>query len=173
MLRRLRNMLIAVVLIVLAILGVIALQVDDWSRDLTTNRAATRLDALDRSLRSLELSASVEEVTGAMTRFVERSGAWALNEKEIGGEDASEADDVVAIRLERTSRLFRFVDDVRVFLQPTALGTRVDITSQSRVGKGDLGQNPRNIRTLLQALRDELDHKLDDKLDVAPGSAGG
>ncbi|NOZ39714.1 MAG: DUF1499 domain-containing protein [Planctomycetes bacterium] len=170
-------MLIAILLVVLAILGVVALQVDDWSRDLTTNRAATRLDAPDRSLRSLELSASVAEVTGAMTRFVERSRAWAFDEKESGGEEASEADDIVAIGLTRTSQLFRFVDDVRVFLQPTALGTRVDITSQSRVGKGDLGQNPRNIRTLLQVLRNELDHKLDDerddKTDVAPGAAGG
>ncbi len=158
-------MLIAVVLIVLAILGAIALQIDDWSRDLTTNRAATSDETSDQSLRSLELSASVEEVREAIARLVVRSGAWAYGKKESGGEGASVADGVVVILLVRTSRLFRYADDVEVFLQTTATGTRVDAVSQSRVGKGDLGQNPRNIRTLLQALRDEF--------DVAPDSAGG
>jgi len=154
-------MLIAVVLIVLAIVGAVALQIDDWSRDLTTNRAETNpetnaetnINASDLTLRSLELPATIEEVREAIARFVGRSGAWTFGEK-IGDEDASDADKVVVIRLVRTSRLFRFADDVRVFLQPIESGTRVDVVSQSRVGKGDLGQNPRNIRTLLQSLRD-------------------
>ncbi len=148
--RIIRNMLIAAVLIVLAIFAVVAMQVDDWNRDLTTNRAATSSNAKDSSLRSLELSASVDEVCEAMARFVERREDWGL------GETASEGDQAVVISLIRTSRLFRFADDVRISLQPTTTGTSINITSQSRVGKGDLGQNPRNIRTLLQTLRDEF-----------------
>ena len=143
-------MLLAVGLIVLAIFGVVAWQVDDWGRDLTTNRAATSIDAGDVSLRSLELPASTEEIRAAIIQFVERSESW-----EIGvGEDANDEKDGEVILLVRTSRLFRFADDVHVSLQPTAVGTRVDVASQSRVGKGDLGQNPRNIRKLLQALRE-------------------
>ena len=157
-------MLIAAILFVLAIVGVVALQVDDWSRDLSINHSSTSIDASDRSLRSLNLTGSVEEVREAIARFVEQSGAWDDGELDSEGEAASEPEAVVVIPLVRTSRLFRFADDVRVLLQPIESGTRVDVTSQSRVGKGDLGQNPRNIRTLLQSLRE---------VPVAPGSAGG
>lgn len=158
-------MLIAVVLIVLAVVGAVALQIDDWSRDLSINRAETSIDASDRSLQSLELPATIEEVREAIARFVEQSGAWAFSEKNGGGEDASDADGVVVVPLVRTSRLFRFADDVSVFLQPVESGTCVDVVSQSRVGKGDLGQNPRNIRTLMQVLRNAF--------ESTPGSAGG
>ncbi len=145
-------MLIAVVLFVLALLVAVALQVDDWGRDLTTHRAATSRDSDDSSLRSLELSTSRDEVRETISQFVERSEAWEISDRE----DASHGGDVLVVRLVRRSRLFRFADDVTVFLQPTDTGTHVDVASQSRVGKGDLGQNPRNIRTLLQTLCAEI-----------------
>lgn len=144
-------MLIAAVLIVLAIFAAIALQVDDWSRDLSINRAATSAGASDPLLQSLELPFPPEKIREAITRFVEENAAWSLDEA------ASVEGDETSIRLVRTSRLFRFADDVQVFLQPTAIGTLVDVASQSRVGKGDLGQNPRNIRQLMQAIRTEFD----------------
>ncbi|MGB0599987.1 MAG: DUF1499 domain-containing protein [Rubripirellula sp.] len=59
----------------------------------------------------------------------------------------------IQIHLTRTTRLFRFVDDIRVSLTPKAAGTRVDATSQSRIGKGDLGQNPRNLKEFTQMLQ--------------------
>ena len=149
---RIRKMIIAVVLLMLVLLVAVAMQVDDWGRDLTTNRAATSRDSEDPSLRSLELPASGDEVREAISRFVERSGAWKISDSE----DASDGSGTVVVRLVRRSRLFRFADDVTVFLQPTDTGTHVDVASQSRVGKGDFGQNPRNIRTLLQALRAEI-----------------
>ena len=52
----------------------------------------------------------------------------------------------------RRTRLFRFTDDVTIRLEPTASGTRVHVRSQSRVGKGDLGQNRRNVMELFAAL---------------------
>jgi uncharacterized protein (DUF1499 family) len=55
----------------------------------------------------------------------------------------------------RRTRLFRFVDDVTVRLEPTAGGTRVHARSQSRVGKGDLSQNRRNLLELFAALRNQ------------------
>jgi uncharacterized protein (DUF1499 family) len=57
------------------------------------------------------------------------------------------------VRATRRTRLFRFVDDVTVRLEPVGGGTRVHARSQSRVGAGDLGQNARNLRELFAALR--------------------
>jgi len=54
------------------------------------------------------------------------------------------------IHATRQTRLFRFVDDVQI--QVTKKGERevtVNLRSASRVGKGDLGQNARNIREFL------------------------
>lgn len=56
------------------------------------------------------------------------------------------------IKATRTTRLFRFIDDVVIRLEDAPNGaTRLHIRSQSRVGKGDLGQNRRNIIELLKA----------------------
>lgn len=53
----------------------------------------------------------------------------------------------------RTTRLFRFVDDITVRLEPTPTGTRVHARSKSRVGTGDFGQNRRNLLELLTPLK--------------------
>jgi uncharacterized protein (DUF1499 family) len=53
----------------------------------------------------------------------------------------------------RRTRLFRFTDDVTIRLEPIASGTRVHVRSKSRVGKGDFGQNRRNVMELFAALR--------------------
>lgn len=45
-----------------------------------------------------------------------------------------------------TSRLFRFVDDVVVRVRPDGAGSRVDVRSKSRDGKGDFGANAQRIR---------------------------
>ena len=68
-------------------------------------------------------------------------------------ETTEEGESGLVLSLVRTTRLMGFADDIRVFLQTTAVGTKIDVTSQSRVGKGDLGQNPRNVREVLTALR--------------------
>lgn len=55
-----------------------------------------------------------------------------------------------------TSRVFRFVDDivVRVRAAPEG-GSRVDVRSRSRVGKGDFGTNAHRIRAFAKQLRAE------------------
>ncbi|HYH99043.1 DUF1499 domain-containing protein [Hyalangium sp.] len=50
------------------------------------------------------------------------------------------------------SRLFRFRDDFIVRVRADGEGTRVDMRSKSRVGKGDLGANAQRIEQFLQAL---------------------
>jgi len=60
------------------------------------------------------------------------------------------------IRAEATTRLLRFVDDVTIRVEPDGDRALVHVRSASRVGKGDFGQNARNIRAFLS----ELDRQL-------------
>ncbi|WP_224245374.1 DUF1499 domain-containing protein [Hyalangium gracile] len=48
--------------------------------------------------------------------------------------------------------LFRFRDDFVVRVRPEGEGSRVDMRSKSRVGKGDLGANAQRIEQFFQAL---------------------
>ncbi len=50
------------------------------------------------------------------------------------------------------TRLFRFRDDFVVRVRPEGEGTRVDMRSRSRVGRGDFGANALRIERFLQAL---------------------
>jgi len=63
--------------------------------------------------------------------------------------------DFTAGRLEAisVSRVFRFVDDVVVRIRPEGSGSRIDMRSKSRVGKGDLGANAARIEGFMLALR--------------------
>jgi uncharacterized protein (DUF1499 family) len=58
-----------------------------------------------------------------------------------------------AIEAVATTRLFRFRDDVVIRVRAHGDGTRVDMRSKSRDGRGDLGANALRIRTFLAALR--------------------
>jgi uncharacterized protein (DUF1499 family) len=55
-----------------------------------------------------------------------------------------------------TSLFYGFKDDVVVRIARAPEGTRVDARSKSRVGRSDLGQNARRIRTFLTELRAAL-----------------
>jgi uncharacterized protein (DUF1499 family) len=57
-------------------------------------------------------------------------------------------------RLEATqeSAGFRFVDDVVVRVRPAATGSRLDVRSKSRDGKGDLGKNAERIRIFMSEM---------------------
>ena len=60
------------------------------------------------------------------------------------------------IEAEARTRLWRFVDDVTIRIAGQGGRSTVSVLSASRVGKGDLGQNARNIRAFLDALRRAL-----------------
>lgn len=62
------------------------------------------------------------------------------------------------LRAVRTTRLLRFKDDITVKAYPGKRPghSRLEIYSASRLGKSDLGQNPRNLRELVGALESEL-----------------
>ncbi|MBC7505868.1 MAG: DUF1499 domain-containing protein, partial [Sandarakinorhabdus sp.] len=58
-------------------------------------------------------------------------------------------------RIEATATVpwWGFKDDVVIRLTPAGTGTRVDMRSKSRVGKGDLGVNAKRINDFLDALK--------------------
>ena len=51
-----------------------------------------------------------------------------------------------------TTFWFGFKDDVVVRVQPADNGSRIDVRSESRVGKSDVGTNARRIRAYLAKL---------------------
>jgi uncharacterized protein (DUF1499 family) len=56
-----------------------------------------------------------------------------------------------------TTPVFGFIDDFEVWLEPVNQDPetwRIVARSQSRVGRGDLGKNARNIRSFYQRLRE-------------------
>jgi len=57
-----------------------------------------------------------------------------------------------AIEATDTSHIFRFVDDIAIRIRPDGTGSRVDMRSKSREGRGDLGVNAGRIRKLRDAL---------------------
>lgn len=52
-----------------------------------------------------------------------------------------------------TTRWFRFKDDVVIRVTPNGAGSRIDVRSKSRVGRGDVGTNAKRISAYLRALR--------------------
>lgn len=119
------------------------------------NRAQTRPGHPDPSL-------------GGRTYAIPFSGVWAgaveLASGGLVGWSVVETDDERGVILaESTTRVFRFVDDVRIQVSLDENGqTRVDMASASRVGQGDLGQNARRIRKFFRAL--------DRKVGAGPGT---
>ncbi|MDV6031833.1 MAG: DUF1499 domain-containing protein [Phycisphaera sp. RhM] len=160
--------------ITVAIIGAVVIRIDDWGRDWTQNRAALDPAAPRPELRPVELDGSVQDAADRIRQWTETNSKWDwVSEEQVGsdpaGSDPAGSDpaggdpaggDRRRIQLTRTTPLLKFVDDIEVELTARPAGqesTRqsviVNATSQSRVGKGDLGQNPRNLIELTTALR--------------------
>lgn len=82
-----------------------------------------------------------ERLLPAVRRAVQGLPRWSLESSDEGG-----------VRAVRRTRLFRFRDDVTARVYPEPKGTRLELASASRLGRGDLGQNPRNLEELLRAV---------------------
>ena len=66
------------------------------------------------------------------------------------------------IRVEARTRMLRFVDDVVIRVTEQGGGTVVNVRSASRVGRGDFGQNARNVRAFFA--------ELDRQMEIGAGS---
>lgn len=60
--------------------------------------------------------------------------------------------DTGEILAEARSKVFRFVDDVVIRVEGQGETTLVQVKSSSRIGRGDFGQNARNIRAFWEEL---------------------
>lgn len=101
----------------------------------TPNSARTR-----RSYAS-----SPEKLESAVEKTVESLPRWTLLSSGDGELHAT-----------RRTRFFRFKDDVTVRIAGQPNGSEATFESASRIGKADFGQNPRNLRELLEAINREL-----------------
>ncbi|MEX2574217.1 MAG: DUF1499 domain-containing protein, partial [Balneolaceae bacterium] len=97
-------------------------------------------------IQPLVVSASVQEVMDEIVSLIARRG-W-----EIVSINRQEG------RIEATEKLawFGFRDDVVLRITDTDEGTRIDMRSKSRIGRGDLGVNANRIEKLMTDLRDRI-----------------
>lgn len=137
--------------ILLAIIAVpfllLVAQVDNWQRDLSQNRAETSTTASDPRLRPLHIRQPLPVVQNAVDSAIATLSKWESSGTWENG----------TLKLTRTTPWLGFVDDIRIRLNQEDDAVVVNATSQSRFGKGDLGQNPRNIDELFQAIRRQMD----------------
>lgn len=96
------------------------------------------LDPRTYALASARVYSATVETLASLPR-------WRL----VGSGSGKEATAIHAIR---TTRIFRFEDDVTITIRPIGKGTLVNVRSASRVGRVDFGQNARNIEELFAAL---------------------
>jgi uncharacterized protein (DUF1499 family) len=95
-------------------------------------------------LKSLKLSESPDAVFARAVALARAQPGWTVTHMDAQGRTLEGVAE---------SRLFRFRDDFVVRVRPEeGGGTRVDMRSKSRVGRGDLGANATRIHTFLQAL---------------------
>jgi uncharacterized protein (DUF1499 family) len=106
-----------------------------------SNFAATSPVATDARLRPRLLPMAPGPATERVVQTIGTLRGWRLVGRRQG-----------VVQATRTTRLFRFVDDISILLEPAAGGTALSARSGSRVGRGDLGQNRRNLAELWRAL---------------------
>ena len=97
-------------------------------------------------LKPLIVSADAATVFAAAKKVVDSMGMELV--------DASEND--LRIEATQTSFFYGFKDDIVVRIVATPDGTRIDVRSKSRVGRSDIGQNAKRIKTFLANLESEL-----------------
>ncbi len=111
----------------------------------TENRANTT-EPTHADLAPLRLPGTMAQIEARVRGACGRLRGWAVESAEPG-----------AMHLVRRTRVLGFADDIRLTLVTDGAGVRIDAESRSRVGKGDLGQNRRNILELFAALKATAD----------------
>ena len=118
---------------------------DDWQRDLSINHARLEESAKNPFLRPISLPTTPGQA-------VSLTKEWAKNHRLWNFVSESTRNGTITLKMTRRTRVFRFIDDITIEFHETTSGVRVEAESHSRVGKGDLGQNPRNLIELSKAL---------------------
>jgi uncharacterized protein (DUF1499 family) len=110
---------------------------------LTRNWAETA-EGADAALRPVDLRCPLPEALARVETAIRGLPLWRVE---------SVTTSPATVTATRRTRLWRFVDDIVVRLKTCSGGIRVHARSQSRVGKGDFGQNRRNLIALFRVLR--------------------
>jgi uncharacterized protein (DUF1499 family) len=139
-----RSRLVILAVVACVLMG-FASRLENWKRDLTSNAAQLDADSPDPTLRPFNLPIPLQEAAERTQNWVGGMSRWSV--ESIDGSEGT-----VILHVTRRTLVFRFVDDITIQLTEEAGGTRVDAESKSRFGKGDLGQNPRNLRELRKGL---------------------
>jgi uncharacterized protein (DUF1499 family) len=98
----------------------------------------------DPAIVPLDLSAPLPEAIAQIEKVIASLSRWRIEHI-----DAPNG----IIKATRRTALWGFIDDVTIRLEAVSGGTRVHARSKSRLGKGDLGQNRRNLLQLFDAIR--------------------
>lgn len=86
-----------------------------------------------------------DELIKAIEAAIESLPRWTFESRDDAG-----------LKAVRESKLFKFKDDVTVEVSVRDNGSEAIFESASRVGKGDMGQNLRNLRDLTEAIDQRL-----------------
>ena len=131
------------------------LQVDNWKRDLFHNEAETSDDASDPVLRPVRIDQPLEQVVEAVRAVANDLRGWEFVDQRWD-------DEGTLLHFVRITPVFRFRDDITIRIVAASRGgSEVHAHSASRLGMGDLGQNPRNLKELLVPLREVLQESVE------------
>ncbi|MGE3818046.1 MAG: DUF1499 domain-containing protein [Isosphaeraceae bacterium] len=115
-----------------------------WTEWFTRNWSRLSDDADDPRLRPLELPIPPAEAVTWAAKVIASAPRWRVLES-----DPARG----SLHATHATLLWRFVDDIRLTFEPHGSGSRLVGESRSRIGKGDLGQNDRNLRELVTLLK--------------------
>jgi uncharacterized protein (DUF1499 family) len=115
-----------------------------WLDGLTRNWAELAPDARDPRLRPVLVPLPPEEAVARAAEVIAGLARW-----EVVASDPAAG----LLHATHATRVWRFLDDVRLRFEPDPPGTRIVGRSRSRIGEADFGQNASNLRELAEALR--------------------
>src|SRR5262249_54763228 len=108
-----------------------------WLDGLSRNWAELDPEAEDPRLRPVVLPLEPGDAVTRAASLIAALPRWSV---------VAAAPAAGTLQAARKTRVWRFVDDVHLRFEPAPRGTRMLGRSQSHVGRGDLGQNARNLR---------------------------
>jgi len=138
------------------LLAYILIGIDDWSRDWVEHEATLRFEPTHRRVAQLLIAPPGHPSHVSMSEWSD-AVQWAGNRiknLEFSGEVSDR--DTLILTFVRTHRLLRLKDDVTVRVTRVGAEQTIETHSKARLGIGDLGRNPRNIRRLYDELEDVL-----------------
>ncbi len=121
------------------------------ANNFTTNIAQTTADNTDKNLRTRFYHAAVEDVTQNIQAIAPTLCTYGRRWKWTGAQQQN-----VTTTIHCAVPVLVFTDDLTISLRQQNNLTQVDVRSQSRIGRGDFGENQRHIAQLLQKLDEKL-----------------